>query len=130
MRQPSEDDNEWYLIFGEAKYDHWIFKVIDKRMGHVYAVKDLNNWQWLVIQPRVNMTEAKILLKSEFPSIRYIADYNDNIVKVNARPKPEVRGFLNWFTCVEQVKALIGIKDPLALTPKQLYSNLIGGKYG
>ena len=131
MRNPSEDiSNEWYLIFTDAKYDHWVFNFIDRSMGHVYAVKDLNDYQWLIVQPRVNLTETKILLKSEYPNIRHIADYNDSIIRVKAIPKPEVRGSINWFTCVEQIKALIGIRDTWALTPKQLYTNLQGGKYG
>lgn len=99
-------------------------------MGHVYAVKDLNDYQWLVVQPRVNIVQVKVLLKCQYPVINCIAAKEDKVIKVKAYPSLEPRGRLNWFTCVEQIKALIGINSVWTLTPKQLYNGLIGGKYG
>ena len=55
----------WYVVFTEAKYDHWIFNFVDRSMGHVYAVQSLNDYQWLVVQPRANITQTKIMLKCQ-----------------------------------------------------------------
>lgn len=120
---------EWYIVFTEAKHDHWVYNFVDKSMGHVYAIRSLNDYQWLVIQPRINITEVKIKLKYNYPHIRMITGEDAKIVKVtaiNTRP----RGSLNFFNCVEQVKALIGLRAPWCLTPKQLYDGLMGDKYG
>ncbi len=130
MIQSEHGKIEWYLIFSEAKYDHWIWRFVDKDIGHVYAVKSLNDYQWLVVQPRVNMTDMHILLKSQYPVIRAIADKDDKIIKAKVNVKPKVRGLLNWFTCVEQVKALIGVRSFWTITPKQLYNGLLENKYG
>jgi hypothetical protein len=130
MDLPEEIRPCWYLVFTEAKYDHWVWRFVDQGMGHVYAVQDLNDYQWLVIQPRVNITQAKILLKCDYPVINALADINDKIVRVECEISAKPRGCLNWFTCVEQVKALVGIRSFWTLTPKQLYKGLIGGRYG
>lgn len=130
MLQSDEVKTCWYLVFTEAKYSHWIWRFVDKRIGHVYAVQDLNDYQWLVVQPRLNMTQVKVLLKCQYPVINTIAGIDDKIVKVEVESQARVRGFINWFTCVEQVKALVGIRSFWTLTPKQLYNGLIGGRYG
>lgn len=130
MYRPREDFIEWYLIFTFASYDHWIWSIVDRSMGHVYAVQELNDYQWLVVQPRNNYTEIRILLKSQYPFIGSIADKDDKIIKVKCSPSLRSRGTLNWFTCVEQVKALIGVKSFWTWTPAQLYKGLIGGRYG
>ncbi|MDH5182446.1 MAG: hypothetical protein OEX12_01030 [Gammaproteobacteria bacterium] len=130
MKSGINEPIEWYLIFTNAKYSHWVWRFIDKKMGHVYAVKDLNPYQWLVVQPCVNMTYVNILLKSQFPVIRAIADADDDIIKVSSIVKPGVRGGLNWFNCVEQVKALIGMKSFWTLTPKQLHRKLLETRNG
>ena len=105
MHQYEEVQPEWYVVFSEAKYDHWIFNIIDRYMGHVYAVQSLNDYQWLVIQPRVNITETKILLKCQYPSIYDMTGEDDKVVKVKVNQTSHVRGTLNFFNCVEQVKA-------------------------
>lgn len=130
MYEGKAAQTRYYLIFTRAKYDHWIWRFVDKDIGHVYAVQDLDDYQWLVIQPRLNMTNIEILSKYDFPVIGTIAGRDDKILHVNVDVGPQVRGCVNWFTCVEQIKALIGVKSFWTLTPKQLYCGLIGGKYG
>lgn len=126
----SEETLEWSVIFCEAKIDHWIFNIVDRSFGHVYAVKDLNDYQWLVVQPRINLVETKILNKSQYPHIRLIAGPSAKIINVKVIPNPEPRGTLCWFNCVEVVKSLIGVRSFWTWTPKQLYNGLIGGRYG
>ena len=130
MLQAVDKTEEWYLVFTEAKFDHWIWRIVDRDMGHVYAVKDLNPSQWLVIQPRVNIVEVRILLKCKYPVIRAMTNPEDKVLKVVAKAQNKARGTLNWFNCVEQVKALVGINSFWTFTPKQLYKGLIGGRYG
>lgn len=123
------DKNVWYVVFTSTDQDHWIYKFIDRQFGHVYAVKSINDYQWLVIQPRVNVTQAKIMLKSQYPHIRDLVSIDDRVIKVSVE-STKSRGALNWFSCVEQVKALIGVKSFWTLTPKQLYKGLLRGRYG
>lgn len=130
MHQAAEIPEEWYVVFTEAKYCHWIWRFVDRSMGHVYAVKELNDYQWLVVQPRVNIVQMKILLKCQYPVIGAITAKEDKVLKVRAFPGVEPRGTLNWFTCVEMIKALIGVKSFWTITPKQLYRGLQENRYG
>lgn len=118
--------DEYYVIFTEAKLDHWIFKLLHKDYGHVYAVKELNDYQWLLIQPRANIVETRILLKAHYPHIRLISGPSAKVIQVQVNQDLSTRGGLNWYNCVEQVKALIGVKSFLTFTPKQLHDRLMG----
>lgn len=129
MYSSSEIPREWYLIFTKAKLGHWVFKLLHRDISHVYAVKDLNDYQWLLVQPRVNLTDTEILLKCQYPHIMSIAGPDDKVVKVSAYSEPRNRGLPCWFNCTEQVKALIGVRSFWTFTPYQLYKGLIGGRY-
>ena len=125
----STTGEQWYIVFTRAKYDHWIYRFINRDMGHVYAIKSLNDYQWLVVQPRVNITEVRVKVKASYPHIRMITGEAAKIVKVTAiNTKP--RGAINFFNCVEQVKALIGLRAPWCFTPQQLYNLLEGDHNG
>lgn len=130
MYSREEGAQEWYVVFTEAKIDHWVYNIIDRAVGHVYAVKSLNDYQWLVVQPRLNMTDIYIRLKCQYPHIKMITGPDAKIVAVTAKCTVGSRGTLNWFNCVEQVKALIGVKSFWTITPKQLYNGLMGNRYG
>lgn len=129
MLKHAQDKVEWYVVFSRAESAHWVYRWVDKQFGHVYAIQDLNEYQWLVIQPRINITQAKIMLKCQYPHIYDLIDVDDKVLKVKVSPKPALRGTINFFNCVEQVKALLGIRSTWTLTPKQLYNGLIGGRY-
>ncbi len=130
MHKCEEIATEWYVVFTRATLDHWIYAWLHPNFGHVYAVQSLNDYQWLVVQPRVNITQTKIMLKCQYPTIYDLIDSEDRVVKVKVKPQSGIRGTLNWFNCVEQVKALLGIRSMWTLTPKQLYDGLTGGRYG
>lgn len=129
MYSVKDDRQEWHVIFTEAKIWHPLFKYLDQEFTHVYAVRSLNDYHWLIVQPTCGNTDISIKYKSEYPRIRLIAGPDAKIITVKAKIKNRFRGGLNWFTCVEQVKALIGIKDFWVFTPKQLYTALMGDKY-
>lgn len=125
----AQEPNEWYVVFTSTDQQHWIYSFIDRSFGHCYAVQSLNEQQWLVIQPRINVTQAKIMLKCQYPHIRDLIAPEDKVIKVTVKAT-RYRGTLNWFNCVEQVKALIGVKSFWTWTPKQLYKGLLEGRYG
>jgi len=128
-QSPVYTEFEWYLVFTKAKFDHWIWRLVDKNMGHVYAIRDLNDYQWLVVQPRTNIVEIKIMLKCRYPELKMITGPDAKIIKVTARPQQRAIGCLNWFNCVEQIKALIGVRSFWTWTPKQLYNGIMRGEY-
>jgi hypothetical protein len=121
----------WHVVFTPARLQHWIFKVLHRDYGHVYAIKSLNDYQWLVVQPRLNMTDIRVKLKTTYPHVRMLTGPDARIITVDVvNGHDGVRGGPCWYNCVEQVKALLGIRSFWTLTPKQLYDGLIGHKYG
>jgi len=130
MHHLKESRVEWYVVFTATKLQHWIYRLVDRDIGHVYAVQSLNDYQWLVVNTRLNITEMKIMLKCQYPSIYDLTSPDDKVIKVQVKPVMCYRGTLNWFNCVEQIKAILGIKSFWTWTPKQLYKGLIGGRYG
>ena len=118
---------EFYLVFSRSEFQ---IPFIDRDFSHCYAVK----WTvagWVVFNPALGFSEITIL-ESIDPDIRVAlasAEYTD-IIHVSAW-----RNMKKWrtpwpvaFTCVEQVKALIGISAWWVITPRQLYKHLGGEK--
>lgn len=131
MYSSAEDEvREWYAVFTPVKIDHWFCKLLDQDFGHVYLIKELNDYQWLVMQYRTNLMDPKILIKSKYPCIRSITGPDAKIVHVQVQPRDRPIGCLNWSNCTELAKSLLGIKSFWTWTPKQLYYGLIGDRYG
>lgn len=118
------------MVFCKASIHHWLFRFLDKDFTHAYAVQDWNEYYWVVVQPTCASTTIIHKLKSQYPHIRLLVGPGAKIIKVSADIEPRFRGTLNWFNCVEQIKALLGIRSFWTLTPKQLHDGLIGGRYG
>lgn len=117
---------EWYVVFTRTDSKHYIYRWVDREIGHVYAVKSLNDYFWLVIDPRINVTHARTVLKSQYPFIYDLIGSEDKVIKVRSNPAPRDRNLPCWFNCVEQVKALLGIRSFWTITPKQLFRYLGG----
>lgn len=118
---------EYYVVFARSEMRiPWI----DPEYSHCYALR----WTvagWVVFNPALGFSELYVL-ESLDPDIRIAlagSEFTD-IILVNAW-----RTIKKWrtpwpvaFTCVEQVKALLGISAWWVITPKQLYKHLGGAK--
>ena len=79
---------------------------------------------WVHIDPRLSHTDIDV-----YPDTAPLPISDDDIAVrvVRLVNTKSYRGYFRFNTCVEQVKALLGIKNPLILTPKQLYRSLNDG---
>lgn len=81
--------------------------------------------QWLVLDPLSCRTElATLSVSPDFDLAAWFRDHG--LITVPARPQRQRRRPLPWapFTCVEAVKRVLGIADPLIITPWQLFQAL------
>ena len=114
---------EYYVIFCA---DEIGVPFIDKQLSHCYAAS-WDGYNWAVINPCLGYTDVYVL-QSVDPDIRVaLADYPyTDIIHVSAwrKIKRWRAPFPVMFTCVEQIKALLGITAWRIITPKQLYKYL------
>lgn len=116
---------EYYVVFSRSELNlPWIAR----EFSHCYAIR----WTlagWLVFSPTLGYADV-YPLESTHPDIRIaLADVRYTaIIKVGAWRKIK-RWRTPWpvaFTCVEQIKALLGISAWWIITPWQLYKHLGG----
>ena len=116
---------EYYVVFCESDAG---IPFIKREFSHCYAVK----WTisgWVALNPALGFSEL-FVLESVDPDIRVAlagAKYTD-IIRVSAWRKTRTWR-TPWpvaFTCVEQIKALLGISAWWVLTPRQLHKYLGG----
>jgi len=118
---------DYYIVFKPSELN---MPFIDRGFSHCYAMK-WDGYNWMMINPALGFTDI-FILPSYDPDIRVaLADepYTD-IIRVSAWRKIN-RWRTPWpvaFTCVEQIKAVLGISAWWIITPKQLYKHLGGPK--
>lgn len=117
---------DWHVFFVKSKLRHWLINKLDPHFQHCYAVRESEGGQfWIKVDFRYAFTDVQILPKIDYPHIRSI-DKDAVILSIRAKINPK-KGVstLNIFNCVEQVKALLGIKAFWVITPYQLYRRLV-----
>jgi len=119
---------EWYVIFRRTTLKHWIFALLDDEIQHCYAVKDCRDY-WLVVDGKNCCLQTTLESKADYPHIRCF-DNDSVILSVRAIIDPKgYRYSLCLFSCVDVVKAVLGVKDFWCWTPYQLYRGLTNGRW-
>lgn len=128
MDQGFKEVVECFVVFTKSKSNHWIFKLIDSEIQHVYLMQKSKGEQfWTIINPLFSHTRLETVLVDDYPHPRCYTGENAVIVPVKAIVDIEQqRWTLCVFNCVEVVKSFLGIKSFWTLTPYQLYKRLKG----
>lgn len=118
---------DWYVVYRERPAFRWWTKLMPHGFRHVELWRRapygpaLSDAQWLVLYPCFEFLEADIV---NDPTPPWVRDPTCTVQKVTAtRRLTTVR---DWFhmgpmTCVEYVKAALGIRAFFIRTPHQLY---------
>lgn len=113
---------EGYVLFFPS--DRWWRILFRREYGHCIAVIRRDGL-WVVVDPSMSMTELTILpvginLREIMPNCTKIVRF---VVWRDAK-KMRTPWIFGAITCVEQIKALLGLRNPLLLTPYQLFKQL------
>lgn len=124
----------WYLVFTDAAVRHWWDRVFrtPPGFGHVYALR-WDGWNWLLFNPHVSFTDVQIVAAIDEGQLWDLVPAGAQVVEVEAFRAPDrIRGrwWVGPMTCVEQVKALLGIPVGRIFTPWQLFRYLTGDNRG
>ncbi len=111
-----------HVIFKSSDSNIWLMKYLDPYFQHCYTVTESAGGQfWIVTNFRGSHTEVHIEAKQNYPTIRDLCP-DCTIVHFKAKLDPSVTIWsLCVSNCVEQCKALMGIKSFWTWTPLQLY---------
>ncbi len=123
------DPTRWYVVFCSAKEYHWWDYIFRTRAGfsHVYALR-WDGFNWIAFNPSVEFTDIVILPGTSERALYDHIPKGATIVEVEAfRRCNRIRGrwWVGPMTCVEQIKALLGLSVGYVWTPWQLYQHLI-----
>jgi hypothetical protein len=122
----------YIICFKSTGHPHWWNRFLHPRALHVFAVKWTGK-HWVMVHPRIAYLEVQVLdYTREEDLLKFIkAECIEGICRVDFNHLDTERIRVPWifglWTCVSQVKALLGIRAPWILTPRQLYRYL---RYG
>ena len=126
--QRASSPTRWYVVFCQVeRLDWWdlIFRLKPSH-GHVYALR-WDGYNWLLFNPHAGYTDVAIVAGGDENALGQLVDSGATVLEVEAfRAVDRLRG--RWWagpmTCVEQVKALLGLPVGWIFTPWQLFRYL------
>ena len=117
------------MVFTTPTARYWWTRLLRPGFGHVYLLVQRNGWWWVI-------NWGKDALRVEPSKVPAYAAYTplvtvgDTVVRVRAelRERHRVPWVLGPLTCVEAVKAYLGVRAAWVWTPHQLYRLVRGGR--
>lgn len=120
----------WYVIFTDRDGVFWWNRWLRPGFQHVQAWREirygtrLDDVMWLRVDPYASMTTVDIVFEPE-PPWRHNAKMTVAFVQVAAAVHKVRELFtIGPFSCVEHLKALLGIRSFWLRTPWQLYKHI------
>lgn len=123
---------DWFIVFEHSDMPWRWTKLLAPGFRHCYAVR-WDGWNWIRFNPKMGHTDVEILTYGKFDSIIEIVQDTDCCAILHCRVWREtMRIRAPWptvATCVEQIKAILGIRKWYLWTPLQLFNYLRGQKH-
>lgn len=120
----SEEDDNYYVVFCDSK-SKWL-QWLKPGFQHCYIMRNEFNKVWTVIQDSEKRLDVSTYLFEDYPTPLDFAKPGATVLKASRVEVGGLRGHLCYFSCVEVVKAVLGIRKPFIVTPYQLYRCLNG----
>ena len=120
------------VAFADAEQPRWL-RFLAKGFRHCFALV-CTSGRWVVINPMSHWTDVATLAESAdgatADEIARTLEARGFAAVVCAIAEPPRRsGPPAPFTCVEVVKRILGIRQPLVLTPRRLFRFLVENQY-
>lgn len=116
---------DWWLVFAEGQ-GHWWQRLLRPGFGHVYALR-WDGWNWICLDPALGFTDIHVLPVASPEISDVVSTECCVILRVEVwreRCRYRVPWVLAPWTCVEQIKGLLGIRATHVITPYQLFKHL------
>ena len=103
--------------------------MLDDNLKHCYCVR-WDGYNWIGVFPQLGHTNIMILPFGPLDTIQDVVQNESCSAIIHAkiwRESMRIRSpYPVVFSCVEQIKAILGIRKMFVLTPKQLFKYLKG----
>ena len=126
---------DWFIVFsGQGATDQypWLCKFLGK-VQHCYAIR-WDGQHWIKFNPLLGHTDIHVLDFTPQDNILTVVHDTDCFAIIRYRAWRESMFVRNPYptvcTCVEQLKALLGIRKWFLWTPRQLFDYLRGSENG
>lgn len=113
----------WYLVFTDTEGRWWWDVFTRPGFRHVYALR-WDGWNWLLFNPSAEFSDIAIIAATSEDALPSLVPPGATVLEVEAfRRRDRIRGrwWIGPMTCVEQVKALLGLPVGWVFTPWQLF---------
>ena len=112
------------VAFADAERPRWL-RLLAKGFRHCFALV-CSSGRWVVINPMSHWTDVVVLAESADGAtademVRTLEARGFAAVACAVAEPARRAGLPAPFTCVEVVKRILGIQEPLVLTPRQLF---------
>jgi len=117
-----------YLIY-EDRESHWWSKFFKKGFKHVYCIT-FDGLFWIKMDYLLGYTDLDVLCYDYHDTINDVLEGQKvtiQYVEVWRKPRYRVRSLFAPASCVEAMKAILGVRASLVISPYQLYKHI--GKY-
>jgi hypothetical protein len=126
---PGAPDSQYWLVAFPAQTfgppPPWYLRRLDARWRHCLALRMVGPDATLIAEHIGSFTRLEIQPRKLGDAIRELQEKNAALILLVAEQRPEARAMMRGpLSCVEFVKALLGIRRPWIVTPRQLYRHL------
>jgi hypothetical protein len=112
---------EWWLLYSDTDRAHWWNRWLRPQFQHVSAIKR-DGRVWIAIHPYGEFTDVEILRTDAHPWQIAPRAIVQRVTAMRRERSVRAPWFLGPITCVEHVKALLGIRAFWVRTPWQLFN--------
>lgn len=117
---------QWFIIFEHGDMPYAWAKFLKRGFRHCYAIQ-WDGFNWIRFLPRLGHTDIEILpYNSTYNIMEVVQNIDSCIIHIKVK-RDSTRVRAPWptvSTCVEQIKAILGVKKWFLFTPWQLFKYL------
>ena len=118
---------DWYVVFEQGDMRYFWSKWLKTGIRHCYALR-FDGYNWIAFNPGLGHTDIEILPFGHLDTIQNVSkDTNCTVILHVKVRRNSMRIRAPWptaFTCVEQIKAILGIRCWYVFTAWQLFKHL------
>ena len=114
--------NDAYVVFTGKTEIHWL-KFLRKGFRHCFVLLN-DGHHWVSVDPLSSYTDILVHhVPADFDFPAWMKKRGYKVIKAQTQ-KPLKPSPVNFFSCVEAVKRIVGIQNRFVITPWQLYRHL------
>lgn len=114
------------LVVFTDQSPHWAAGLLHRDFKHVWVlVEDERAGHWIEIDLRSTGLIVRSFCSTEdYDAVAELRNQGYRVLRCEADPELRVRTPMMWTHCVSLTKAVLGISNPLIITPFQLFKRL------